>query len=63
MICSNCKGKGKIKRPADEEVFDREVDRLADPGIFTLGESIEMAYKKSGFIWEICPECGGRGEK
>jgi hypothetical protein len=63
MICDYCDGKGKIKVPIDEKMFDREVNRLADPGTLTLGESIDRAFEKSGYTWETCPECGGTGKK
>lgn len=58
MSCSYCKGTGKIKKPNDEERFDRLVDAEMDKGYFVNYDmASETVLKKIGYTLIDCPHC------
>lgn len=62
-VCKYCRGEGKIKRPKDQDAYDREFDRLYDTGQFNADTVHNMLAKREPHEWVTCPHCGGSEEK
>ncbi|MEG0366114.1 MAG: hypothetical protein RR585_04725 [Coprobacillus sp.] len=61
--CMKCNGTGKIEVPNNEEIFDREFDRLFDEGVLSTQECLQKALEAAGYTIGTCDWCNGSGIK
>lgn len=58
-FCPTCTNRGRIKivKDCDRDKFDREFDRLADPGTLEMYICYDRAMEGCQFEYYYCPHC------
>lgn len=59
--CWYCEGTGKLKKPVNQEDFEKEFDRLDAIGQFNMHDCREKALDESGYTIVECHNCNGTG--